>query len=67
MKKYTQGDEDGLHLQNYRRSKNCQQPKKTATGYGKIDFTYDIRVSAIIRKFIRENKPKEGDTLLPKV
>jgi hypothetical protein len=34
--------------------------EKTATGYGKIDFTYDIRIR--IRKFIRENKPKKATT-----
>jgi hypothetical protein len=67
MKKYTQGDEDGFYIpKTIAGVRIVSNRKKTATGYGKIDFIR-YNVSAIIRKFIRENKLKEGDTLLPKV
>jgi hypothetical protein len=44
MKKYTQGDEDVLHTKTIAGVRIVSNRKKTATGYGKIDFTYDIRI-----------------------
>jgi hypothetical protein len=39
MKKYTQGDEDGFTYKTIAGVKLSATEKKTATGYGKIDFT----------------------------
>lgn len=66
-RKYTDGGEDGFYIPPSAVAgvRVVSDRKKTGGGYGKIDYTFDKRVSAIIKKYIRSKKIKEGDALLP--
>lgn len=64
--KFTEGGADGFYMPSSTAGvRIVSNRKKTGDGYGKIDYTFDKRVSAVIRKYIRIKKIKEGDSLLP--
>lgn len=65
-KTFKDGDGDGFYIGKYPSGvRFITNRKKGGDNHGISDYTFDKRVSAIIRSYIRKNNIKEGEPLIP--